>query len=194
MKTCLGLMLTVWLASMFAASETGTLGTNEFSITGEFTSESVSNLDATVLVSQEVLTETVVIEAVEIASGEFVDGEARLSGTIDGPTLVTITVTFEDYDSISIAGVIAPDDDLLFRVIQADDGTPNQLMFVGNVRLNENEANKFTVWGDLSSLQAELQRTTDKVTGYRDGKVGTINYGSVQVAENGTFKIEKRNR
>ena len=117
------------LASMLAATETETTGENKFSITGGFISENVSDISATVLVSQEVLTESGLIEAVELAKGEFMDGEVLLSGTIDSPTFATITVTFDEYDALSIAAVIATDDDLLFRVLQADDGTPNQLMF-----------------------------------------------------------------
>ena len=184
------MLLPVWLVSILIATGTETLEAKEFSITGEFALEGKLDVQATVLVSQEVLTESGSIEAVELATGEFIDGEVLLSGTIDSPTFATITVTFVDYDALSIAAVIAPDDDLLFRVLQAEDGTPSQLMFVGTMRLNKDESKKFTVTGDLSSLQAELQGTTVKVTGYGDGKVGTINYGSVLVAENGTFRIE----
>ena len=188
MKTCFGIMLSMSLASMLAVTEMDTLEAKEFSITGEFMSESVSDINATVLVSKEVLNETGVIEAVELAKGEFVDGEVLLSGTIDSPTLATITVTFADYDALSIAAVIAPDDDLLFRVLQAEDGTPSQLMFVGTMRLNKYESKIFTVVGDLSSLEEIVQGTRVSIVG-RDGE-GSKNYGSVLVAEDGTFKIE----
>ncbi len=190
MKTCFGLMLSMSLASMLAATETETLGTNEFLITGEFSSENTSDVNATALVSQEVLAESGSIEAVELAKGEFVDGEVLLSGTIDSPTLVTVSVTFNDTDPISISVVLSPDDKLLFRVLQADDGTPKQLMFVGNVCFTENEAKKFTVTGDLSSLYAGRVEATVKLIGFGDGMVGTKHYGSVLVAENGTFAIE----
>lgn len=190
MKTRLGFMLTVWMASMLVATETETLGTNAFSITGEFSSENTSDVNATALVSQDVLTESDSVESNELAKGEFVDGEVLLSGTIDRPTLVTVSVTFNDNDPISISVVLSPDDDLLFRVLQADDGTPKQLMFVGNVRFTENEAKKFTVTGDLSSLYAGRVEATVNLIGFGDGMVGTKHYGSVLVAENGTFTIE----
>lgn len=190
MKTGLGLLLPVWLASIFVATGTETLEAKEFSITGEFNSESELEIETSVAVFKEVLTENGSVERIELASGVFVDGEVILSGMVDSPTDVTLSVTFNVNDPISISAVIAPDDDILFRVLQADDGTPNQVMFVGSVRLSSDESTKFTVTGDLSSLQAELQGTTVKVTGYGDGKVGTINYGSVLVAENGTFRIE----
>ena len=124
MKTCLGMLLPVWLASVLIATGAETLEAKEFSITGVFASESKLDVKATVLVSQEVLTESGSIEAVELAKGMFSDGEVLLSGTIDSPTFATINVSFDDYDALSIAAVIAPDDDLLFRVLQADDGTP----------------------------------------------------------------------
>lgn len=178
----------MWLASTLVATESETTVTNEFSITGAFTSENISDVNATVLVSQEVLTETGLIEAVELAKGEFIDGEALLSGTIDSPTFATITVTFEDDDALSIAAVIAPHDDLMFRVLQADDGTPNQLMFEGSVRLYDDESKKFTVMGDLSSLEEIVPGTKVGIGGF-DGE-GSKNYGSVLVAKDGTFKIE----
>ena len=188
MKTCLGLMLSMFLASMLAATNVETLEAKEFQITGEFTSDNVSDVNATVLVSQEVLTETGLIEAVELAKGEFNDGEVLLSGTIDSPTFATITVTFDEYDAISTAAVIAPEDDLLFHVLQTEDGKPNQLMFVGNVRLHKDESKKFTVMGDLSSLEEIVQGTQVSMVG-RDGE-GSKDYGSVLIAESGTFKIE----
>lgn len=188
MKICLGIMLSMSLASMLAGTEMDTLEAKEFSITGEFMSESVSDINATVLVSQEVLSETGVIEAVELATGMFSDGEVVLSGTIDSPTFATITVSFDDYDALSIAAVIAPDDDLLFRVLQADDGTPNQLMFEGRVRFHDDESKKIKVMGDLSSLEEFVPGTTVGIGGF-DGE-GSKNYGSVLVAKDGTFKIE----
>ena len=188
MKTCFGIMLSMSLASMLAVVEMDTLEAKEFSITGEFMSESVSDINATVLVSKEVLTESGSIEAVELAKGMFSDGEVLLSGTIDSPTFATITVSFDDYDALSIAAVIAPDDDLLFRVLQADDGTPNQLMFEGRIRLHDDESKKVTVMGDLSSLEEFVPGTTVGIGGF-DGE-GSKNYGSVLVAKDGTFKIE----
>lgn len=176
------------LASMLAATETETTGENKFSITGAFISENVSDISATMLVSQEVLTETGLIEAVELAKGEFIDGEVLLSGTIDSPTFATITVTFDEYDALSIDAVIATDDDLLFRMLQADDGTPNQLMFEGSVRLHVDESKKFTVMGDLSSLEEIVPGIKVGIGGF-DGE-GSKNYGSVLVAKDGTFKIE----
>ncbi|MCY3627148.1 MAG: TlpA disulfide reductase family protein [Gammaproteobacteria bacterium] len=188
MKACLGLVMSVWLTLMLAATETETPGSQEFSITGEFSAESELKADATVLVSQEDLTDTGVIEAVELVSGKFSDGEVLLSGMVDNPTLVTITVSFADYDAISTSAVVAPDDDLVFRVLQAADGTPNRVMFVGNVRLHQNESKKFTVKGDLSALEEIVPGTTVNVTGF--DSEGSKNYGSILVADNGTFKVE----
>lgn len=178
----------MWLTLMLAAQESETTGSNEFSIAGEFISESAGDIDATVLVSQEVPTDTGVIEAVELAKGKFSDGEVLLSGMVNNPILVTITVSFDDYDSISTSTVVAPDDDLLFRVLQAEDGTPNRVMFVGSVRLHQNESKKFTVIGDLHSLEQIVVGTTVSV--YGKGDKGSINYGTVLVADNGTFKFE----
>lgn len=188
MKTCLGLGMSVWLTLMLAATETETTGSQEFSIVGKFSTKSELKVAATVLVSQEVLTDTGVIEAVELSKGKFTDGEVLLSGMVDSPTLVTITVSYDDYDPISTSAVVAPNDDLVFRVIQTEDGTPNRLIFVGNLSLHTDKSKKFTVVGDLNSLEEIVSGTTVSVFG-RDSE-GSKNYGSVLIAENGTFKIE----
>ena len=188
MKTCLGMVLCVWLTSLLAATETEIPESKEFSITGEFSSESELKIEATVLVSQEVLTDTGVAEAIELSKGKFTDGEVLLSGTVTNPTLVTITVSFDDYDAISTSAVVAPNDDLVFRLLQTEDGTPNRVMFVGNVRLHQNESKKFTVMGDLSALDEIVPGTTVTVSGM--DSEGFKHYGTVLVADDGTFKVE----
>ncbi len=188
MKTCLGIVMSVWLPLILAATETETLGSQKFSITGEFRTDSELKVEATVLVSQEVLKETGVVEAVELSKGKFTDGVVLLSGMVANPTLVTITVSFDDYDAISTSAVVAPNDDLVFRLLQTEDGTPNRVMFVGNVRLHQNEAKKFTVMGDLSALDEIVPGTTVSVSGM--DSEGFKHYGTVLVADDGTFKVE----
>ena len=190
MKQLCGTVLLVSLTSLVIAAEPELPNSKEFSIIGEIISESELDVNATAVVSQKNLNEENFVQSAELVTGIFVDDEVVLSDSIDVPTPVTISVSVADFDTISTSVVIAPGDDLIFRVLIAETGEPNQLLFVSSVRLHEDEAMKFTIMGDLSSLETEMKGTSVKIRGYGDGNVGSMDWGSVFVADDGTFKIE----
>ena len=151
---------------------------------------SVGNLEARVVIFRKVLNEHGESETLELASDSFVNNEVSLSGKIEKPTDSTISVAVDGRDPLTTNVVLNPGDDLLFRVLTDDSGMPDEVMFVGNLRLHEDPSRKFTIKGDLRSLDVDLRGATVNVLARGDGNVGTLNFGSVIVANDGTFKIE----
>ncbi|MCY3884259.1 MAG: TlpA disulfide reductase family protein [Gammaproteobacteria bacterium] len=92
-----------------------------------------------------------------LASGSFKEGKVAFRGTIDSPTKVTISVAVGSKEPMQLDAVIAPSQDLRFKLIdQVTPGSYDQLVLLDEYRIYENSAHKYAISGDLSELEEDL--------------------------------------
>ncbi|MCY3542215.1 MAG: TlpA disulfide reductase family protein [Gammaproteobacteria bacterium] len=147
---------------------------------------------AKIVVTQAITNSTGEIATVELASGTFEDGEVTLSGDIDQPTEVEITATTDGADPLTLDAVIAPEANLSFLLIEYPAFNSASMDFLGESRKVLDPSNRFSVFGDLSSIDGDLERATLRVTAWEYDKLGeqvTLNYGRVLLDE-GNFFVE----
>ena len=132
------------------------------------------------------------IETVELASGTFEDGVVTLNGDIEQPTEVKISTEIDGAESLTLDAVIAPEANLSFLLVEYPAFNSASIDFFGESRKVLDSSNRFSVFGDLSSIDGDLERATLRVTAWEYDKLGervTLNYGRVLLDE-GNFFIE----
>ena len=145
-----------------------------------------------IVVTKEITNSAGDSEVVELGSGTFDDDEVTLRGNVDHPTKVTIYVETDGADPLTLDAVIAPDVNISFLLVQYPPFDSASLEFFGASRKVMDPANKFSISGDLSSIDANLERATLRVTAWEYDNIGeqqTLNYGRVFL-DNGMFVIE----
>lgn len=147
---------------------------------------------AKVVVTQETTNSTGEIATVELASGTFEDGGVTLRGDIEQPTEVKISAEIDGAEALVLDAVIAPEANLKFLLIEYPAFNSASMDFYGESRKVLDLANRFSVFGDLSSIAADFERATLRVTAWEYDHLGeqvTLNYGRVLLDE-GQFFIE----
>lgn len=177
---------------------TGTIETVEIPIAEG--SEEIPDVDentvdwgsAIIVVTQEITNSDGEIETVELASETFKDGEVTLRGDIDQPTEVKISAEIDGAEPQVLDAVIAPEKSISFLLTEYPASNSASMNFYGESRRVVDPANRFSVFGDLSSITADLERATLRVTAWEYDNLGervTLNYGRVLLDE-GQFFIE----
>ena len=97
-------------------------------------------------------------ETVELASGSFVNNKIRFEGEIDQPTEVEISVHDDENDISTTSALIVPgDNEVAFAYVRSvnigDDST--NVWLLGNSRLSKDPTKKFSITGDLRSLDKQ---------------------------------------
>ena len=196
---------TCLVVSLFACDQardsqyviTGTLET--VSIPVAEGSEETSDIDeiyadwsvARIAVLQDTIDAAGELETVELISGTFEDSEVTLSGNVDRPTEVKISVETDNADPLTLDAVIAPDANISFRLVEYPDSSASMDLY-GASRRVLNPANRFLISGDLSEIDADFERATIEVMSWEDDEMGEdviFNFGKVML-EDGKFVIE----
>ena len=147
---------------------------------------------ARVAVLQDITNSEGELETVELISGTFEDGEVTLSGNVDHPTEVTISVETDGAEPLTLDTVIAPQKEISFLVHEYPEFDFASMNLFGVSRKVIDPKNKFSITGDLSSIDADFERATIRATAWEYDKRGeriTLNYGVV-LLDNGKFVVE----
>lgn len=148
-----------------------------------------------VVVSQDVTHDDGEKAAVELASGEFKNGNVDLTGTIEEPGLVEISVYASDNKRFSIETFLSATSDVRFALMEHEvDYIDDKLLLVGKSRQSTDPAKRFSISGTLTSSTfggdlsnvAVIARTTEYD---ENGEIKTIELGEV-LLDNGAFLIE----
>lgn len=131
---------------------------------------------------------------VELIQGSFADGNVTLTGEIDEPTDVTLSIDVGEEEPMTLSMVVAPGSDISFALIDHLEPRGDQLTLYGESRRVKDASKKFAISGDLSSLgeEKDLSTATVSVSGPSwddDGEQSYLNHGSVLIRD-GKFLIE----
>lgn len=132
------------------------------------------------------------LETIELASGTFKNGEVTLNGRVNHPTEVKISVETDGAEPLTLDAVIAPKVEISFRVHEYPAFSVASINLFGTSQRVMNPDNKFSITGDLSSIDADFERATIRATSWEYDKRGeriTLNYGIV-LLDDGKFVIE----
>lgn len=146
---------------------------------------------ARITVTQDIINSTGEVETIELVSGTFEDGEVTLSGQVDHPTEVNISVETDGAEPLTLDAVIAPNAVVAFRLVEYL-GSSASMEFYGASRRVLSPANRFSISGDLSEIDADFERATIEVMDWEYDKIGEevfSNFGKVML-EDGKFVIE----
>lgn len=176
---------------------TGTIETVEIPVVEG--SEEIPDMDenavdwgsAKIVVTQETTNSSGEIEIIELASGSFENGEVTFSGDIDQPTEVEISAEIDGAEPLMLDAVIAPEARISFMLIEYP-GSGASMDFFGASRRVIDPSKRFSVSGDLSVVDGDLQRATIEVSSWEHDEVGEdvdFDFGKV-LLENGKFLIE----
>ncbi|MXX94380.1 MAG: hypothetical protein F4039_09080 [Gammaproteobacteria bacterium] len=128
-------------------------------------------------------------EIVELGSDRFVDGRVVFEGEIDEPTDVRISIKeLENQWKWVYTMIIPGGEEINFAMV--DDGDVC-LALVGVSNRVKNPQNKFTILGDLSSIEKDLSRAHVLVTetSVNAGTLNAISSGNM-ILRNGKFLFE----
>ena len=211
MKNLLGFIATVLIAALLASCSFEP--PEPFAITGELvviennepeeaisddstTDETEMRLDpssVSVTVSYETTKRNGDVETVDVASGDFSEGTLELTGVVDEPTTVEISVEIGEDEPLTAAAVLSPGSETRFVVMDYLGSYPSdQLAMKGSSFLSKDPEKKFSISGDFSSVDEDLTHAvvTASAMEYDDeGEYQGISLGSVRL-ENDRFLIE----
>ena len=143
---------------------------------------------ATVVVSIETETENGVVYHKQIASKKLDNGRAVIAGETDEPMFVKISIVSGEELLLSTRSVVAPRDVVSVAIVDYPEPFQrDRLALVGSTSLVSDPQKKFTVLGNLSSVEQDLSATTASVVSYGAGTVSE--FGTV-LLDDGTFLIE----
>ena len=146
-----------------------------------------------VMVSYETTNEDGTTETVELASADFSEGNLELTGVVDEPTTVEISVDIGEDEPLTASAVLSPGGETKFVVMDYLDSYPSdQLAMKGSSFLSKDPEKKFSISGDFSSVDKDLSNAvaTASVMQYDDeGEYEGISLGSVRL-ENDRFLFE----
>ncbi len=106
-------------------------------------------------------------ETVELATGKFVDGKVSLTGKIDEPMDILISVQTDTGSSLTLPAVAIPGaDEIEFALLDFQSFPPDRLASVGASRRVRDPSKKFTISGKLSSIDKDLSLANIRVSGW----------------------------
>ena len=146
---------------------------------------------ARIAVTRDTINSSGELETIELASGTFEDGEVTLSGNVAQPTEVKVSVETVGAEPLTLDAVIAPEAVVSFRLVEYP-GSSASMDFYGASRRVLNPANRFSISGNLSEIDADFERATIEVRSWEYDEVGDdvfFNFGKVML-EDGQFVIE----
>lgn len=211
MKNFLGLFAGVVMASLLASCSFDP--SEPFTISGEFvvvenedpkegatdaasSDEPDIRLDpfsVTVMVSYETTNEDGTTETVELASGDFSEGNLEFTGVVEEPTTVEIAVDIGEDEPLTAAAVLSPGSEIRFFGLDYLGSYPSdQLAMKGSSFLSRDPEKKFSISGDFSSVDEGLSHAvvTASAMQYDDeGEYKEISLGSARL-ENDRFFFE----
>ncbi len=143
---------------------------------------------ATVVVSIETETENGVAQHKQIASKKLDNGRAVIEGETNESMFVKISIVSGEESLLSTRSVISPRDVVSVAIVDYPEPVQrDRLALVGHSNLVSDPEKKFTVLGNLSSVDQDLSATTASVVSYGGGTVSE--FGTV-LLDDGTFMIE----
>lgn len=157
--------------------------------------EPVEEIDlstATVVVSYETVGDDGEDVTVELTSGSFADGTVAISGEIDVPTDVTLSVDVGEEEPLTVSALLSPGSEVSFVLVDHLDPRPPQLSLYGEAKDVRDPTKRFSISGDLSSLDKDLSLGSVGVSGPgwdEDGEETFVSHGSVLLRD-GRFLIE----
>ena len=211
MKNLLGFIATVLIAALLASCSFEP--PEPFAITGELvviednepeeaisddstTDETEMRLDpssVSVTVSYETTKRNGDVETVEVASGDFSEGTLELTGVVNEPTTVEISVDIGEDEPLTASAVLAPGSATGFVVMDYLGSYPSdQLAMKGSSFLSKDPEKKFSISGDFSSVDEDLSHavvSASAMTYDDEGEYEGMSLGSVRL-ENDSFLIE----
>ena len=207
MSKIIGFVLLFGFALSLNAQSTDTAGT--FAIKGRLipyeapeaegqegiTVESAKSIDLTsakVVVTRRVADSTAASDHTELASGKFVDGILNLQGKIDQPTDVQISVDVGSPEPLILDAVVAPNAEISFVLKEWPAPVPAQIELLGSSRKAKDPALKFSIYGDLSSIDLDMEGAIVEVMGSdydENGEHISLDFGSVML-DQGKFIVE----
>lgn len=204
LKKTIAIIGLVFLASTLVASDFAPA--KAYKITGEFITfgldnprrakdKDVSDYDsASVVVTYERLNDDGETETIELATGNFENGEVHFKGEIAHPTEVSITVQANESDALTERAMIVPGGNEVTFAYVVHFGVvadTTNLHLLGSSRQSNDPTKRVSIVGDLSALNDKLSFAAIEIhwKEYVDGEKKTRVLGSV-MAENGTFLLE----
>ena len=183
----------------------GVHATQQFTVTGELKPDGINiqegtvakptrlskNVDfsnARVVVAHEILNPAGETETIELASGHFQDGKVTLEGEIDESIDAEVVVYPSADERLTLDVLIYPGATVSFALVE----NIAQLELLGTSRKVRDPTNKFTISGDLSSLDGDLDGAIVQVKSHEyfsTGEYNMLNLGRVML-DKGEFIIE----
>ncbi|MYI76831.1 MAG: hypothetical protein F4077_03580, partial [Gammaproteobacteria bacterium] len=121
-----------------------------------------------------------------LVSGKMQKGEISLVGEIDTATTVTISVDVGSEAPLELDAVIAPDREVSFALLE----WPTILAFLGAVNSTTDTAQQFKIYGNLSSVNFDLQHATVLARLLKRDKLGEVSITNWHVLlKNNRFEI-----
>lgn len=146
-----------------------------------------------VTVSYETTSKNGEVETVELASGDFSEGSVELSGLVDEPTTVEITVDIGQDEPLTTTTVLSPGSQSKFVVMDYLGSYPSdQLAMKGSSFLSKDPQKKFSISGDFSSVEEDLSHAVVSISALQyddEGEYQGINLGTVKL-ENDSFTLQ----
>ena len=131
-------------------------------------------------------------EIVELATGNFEEGQLDLQGEVDQATEVQISVDVGEEEPLILHAVLAPDTELSFVINEYPAPYPPQIEWYGASRMARDPDQKFSIFGDLSSIGLDLEGTIVEASSWEydaNGEMLDLDFGRV-VLDDGKFVIE----
>lgn len=131
-------------------------------------------------------------DVIELVAGHFEDGQVNLQGKVDQPTNVEISVDVGEGDPLRLHAVVAPNAKLSFVINEYPAPYPAQIDWYGASRMARDPNQKFLIFGDLSSIDLDLEGTIVEASSWEydaNGERLDLDFGRV-VLDDGKFVIE----
>ncbi len=129
---------------------------------------------------------------VELAAGNFDEGRVDLQGKVDQPTSVEVSVDIGVEEPLRLHAVLAPDTELSFVINEYPAPYPSRIEWYGASRVAIDPARKFSIFGDLSSIDLDMEGAIVEVSSWEydaNGERLILDFGRV-VLDKGKFVIE----
>ncbi len=131
-------------------------------------------------------------ELFELVAGNFGEGRIDLRGEVGQATEVEITVDVGEEEPLRLHAVLAPDTELSFVIYEYPAPYPARIEWYGASRRAIDPARKFSIFGDLSSIDLDMQGAIVEASSWEydaNGERLILDFGRV-VLDEGKFVIE----
>lgn len=131
-------------------------------------------------------------EVIELVAGNFHEGQVELRGEVDQATEVVISVDVGEEEPLSLHAVLTPNTELSFVVNEYPAPYPAVIEWYGASRTAKDPDQKFTISGDLSSLDLDMEGAIVEASSWEydsNGERLILDFGRV-VLDKGKFAIE----